>query len=292
MSISVDLPTDFSFDETHNAHGWKQLLPFHFDTSSGSLYRIERLQGGEVVQICFKQIDGILNVTVNPPINHPDPQEEIRSKIRLMFQLDLPIREFHHYCSITNKLTDIPLKRQGRMLCSPTVWEDCCKVILTTNTTWAQTIGMTKRLVDTYGEPWQANPTLKSFPTPQRISSIAYSQFETEARFGYRNQSVHSLAVAITSGEIDLEEYRDPTIPAIELRKRLLALKGVGPYAASCLMIYLGRYDTVNVDSWARMMVSKELGRAVTGKEVHQFFEQYGKWRGLVYHYYPWSHNT
>jgi hypothetical protein len=54
-------------------------------------------------------------------------------------------------------------------------------------------------------------------------------------------------------------------------------------------MIYLGRYERVNVDSWARMMVSKELGRPVSDKEVHQFFAPYGEWSGLVYHFFPWK---
>jgi hypothetical protein len=53
-------------------------------------------------------------------------------------------------------------------------------------------------------------------------------------------------------------------------------------------MIYSGRYDRVNVDSWARMMVGKELGRSVTDKEVHAFFEPYGEWKALVYHFYNW----
>ena len=60
------------------------------------------------------------------------------------------------------------------------------------------------------------------------------------------------------------------------------------PYAASCLMIYLGRYERVNVNSWARTLVGQELGRTVTDKEAHSFFEEYGKWKALVYHFYPW----
>ena len=54
-------------------------------------------------------------------------------------------------------------------------------------------------------------------------------------------------------------------------------------------MIYLGHLGTVNVDSWARMMVSKELGRPVSDKDVHAFFEPFGEWQALAYHYYPWA---
>jgi len=79
------------------------------------------------------------------------------------------------------------------------------------------------------------------------------------------------------------------SVPTVDLTKKLLTLPGIGPYAASCLLIYLGRYDRVNVDSWARTMVGRELGHAVTDKEVHAFFEPYGEWKALVYHFYPWK---
>ena len=148
---------------------------------------------------------------------------------------------------------------------------------------------MTKRLVDSYGSNHDCESDLKAFPTPAQIAATPYAEFEVTARFGYRNLSIHSLATSITNDQLNLEAFRDPAIAGTDLWKRLLAMRGIGPYAASCLMIYLGRYDRVNVDSWARMMVSKELGRPVTDKEVHDFFAPHGEWRGLVYHFYPWK---
>lgn len=214
--------------------------------------------------------------------------DDVRARIHVMFQLNVPIHRFHDYCAANSKLAHIPGKRQGRMLCSPTLWEDCCKVILTTNTTWAQTVGMTKRLVDAFGSPVASNHKRRAFPLPEQVAAVPFAEFEKTARFGYRNQSIHNLATMIASGDLNLEVYRDAALSGPELSKRLLELRGIGPYAASCLMIYLGRYDRVNVDSWARMMVSQELERKVTDKEVHEFFAPHGEWSGLVYHFYPW----
>jgi 3-methyladenine DNA glycosylase/8-oxoguanine DNA glycosylase len=106
---------------------------------------------------------------------------------------------------------------------------------------------------------------------------------------GYRDSAVHRVATDIAEGRLDLESWSEPEIASADLYKQLLSLPGVGPYAASCLMIYLGRYDRVNVDSWARMMVGKELGRPVSDKEAHAFFEPYGQWKALVYHFYKWK---
>lgn len=54
-------------------------------------------------------------------------------------------------------------------------------------------------------------------------------------------------------------------------------------------MLYLGKPEHVNADSWARMLLSKELGRPVTDKESQAFFEGHGEWRELVYNFYPWK---
>ena len=36
-------------------------------------------------------------------------------------------------------------------------------------------------------------------------------------------------------------------------------------------------------------MVGRELGRPVTDKEVHAFFDEFGEWKALAYHFYPWK---
>jgi len=106
---------------------------------------------------------------------------------------------------------------------------------------------------------------------------------------GYRNAYVHAIALVAASGFLNLEAWQEQDLAAAELRKRLLSLPGVGPYGAACLMLYLGKPEHVNADSVARALLSGELGRPVTDKDVHVFFEAHGEWRGLVYNFYPWK---
>ena len=300
MTLRITTPPDFSFRETLLAHGWRKLAPFSSDDDTCTLTRIERLAEGRVVQLTIaEEAAGCLRVDVSAPAD----EGEVASIVRRMLQLDLPIASFHAYCAGRRELAHIPAARQGRVLISPTLWEDVVKVIATTNTNWTQTKGMAGRLCEEFGEAPAPSPrnnltpqppslqeggVRRAFPTPEAIAVVPFDEFAEKAKLGYRAGAVHGLAVDIVEGRIDLEALRDPAIPAGDLWKKLLALRGVGPYAAACLMIYLGRYDRVNVDSWARMMVGKELGRKVTDKEVHDFFEPHGEWRALVYHFYPW----
>ncbi len=78
------------------------------------------------------------------------------------------------------------------------------------------------------------------------------------ARLGYRAPYVLALARDVASGALELEALRTAELPTPELRKRLLALKGVGPYAVANLLMLLGHYDAIPIDSWALKVVSEE----------------------------------
>lgn len=64
-------------------------------------------------------------------------------------------------------------------------------------------------------------------------------------------------ARAIAAGELDLAALASPALSTTELRRQLLAIKGVGSYAAATLLMLLGRYDKLPMDSVFREFVSR-----------------------------------
>jgi 3-methyladenine DNA glycosylase/8-oxoguanine DNA glycosylase len=102
---------------------------------------------------------------------------------------------------------------------------------------------------------------------------------------------VVELARAVTDGDLDLEGLKDARLTTDEVRERLLAIKGVGDYAAASLLVLLGHYDFVPIDSWARRMVSREWydGEPVGRAEVEAAFERWGSWKGLAYWFWNWA---
>ncbi len=279
MIVRVPTPPDFSFPEAVSAHGWRRLPPFVWHEEPQVLERVEELVEGAVVLLRMHGADGGVSVTVEGEGNETD----VVRRVRRMLQLDLPMGGFHAHCQARPALAHLVECRRGRMLRSPTLFEDVVKVIATTNTTWAQTIAMTDRLVRHFGAEGRA------FPTPKRIAAVPLDGFSAHARMGYRSAYVHAIAAQIADGRLDIEAWQDENPDASALRKRLLSLPGIGPYGAACLMLYLGRPEHVNADSVARARLARELGRAVTDKEVHAFFDEHGEWRGLVYNFYPWA---
>ena len=287
MKLTIQTPADFSFYETVHAHGWRDLAPFQWDETTRTLTRSEHLTDGKVIRLSMREgaNDGLEIET-----DADSDEEEITKKVRRIFQLDVDITRFHTFCGSRAELAPIPQKKQGRILRSPTLWEDAVKVILTTNTTWAQTKAMTRRFVAEWGAAHVSNPEIRAFPLPQRIAALDFDRFAALAKVGYRAAAIYELATDIAAGR-DFEAWNDCSLMTEELRKSLLKLRGVGPYAAACLLLYLGRPDRVNSDSWARTLVGRELGRAVSDADVHAFFADYGEWRGLIYHFYAWREN-
>ncbi len=279
MRFSITTPLDFSLSETLSAHGWRRLLPFVWQEDTQVLERTEELPSGNVVTLrLWGEYDQLW-----VEWEGKGDEAEITRRVRRMLQLDLPLDGFHTYCGTRPELGHIVERRLGRMLRGSTLFEDTLKVIATSNTTWAQTIAMTARLVEHFGAEGRA------FPTPARIASVPFEEFAAKARMGYRNAYVYAIATNIVDGSLDLEVWQEASLRAEELRKRLLSLPGIGPYGAACLMLYLGKPEHVNADSWARTLVGKELGRPVTDAEARAFFENYGEWRGLVYTFYAWK---
>ncbi|GIU98487.1 MAG: hypothetical protein KatS3mg014_0103 [Actinomycetota bacterium] len=103
-------------------------------------------------------------------------------------------------------------------------------------------------------------------------------------RAGYRGPYLLAIARAVAEGDLDLEELgRNPELPDAEVERRLLALPGVGPYAAAHMMMTLGRYHRLILDSWTRPTYAARVGRRVTDRAILRRFRRYGPWAGLAF---------
>ena len=108
-------------------------------------------------------------------------------------------------------------------------------------------------------------------------------------RAGYRGPYLKALAEDVAQGQIDLEQLNDTALPDDEVAARLLALPGVGPYAAAHVMLTsLGRYSRLVLDSWTRPTYRKLVGARRTLKDatIERRFKSYGEWAGLAFWLY------
>jgi 3-methyladenine DNA glycosylase/8-oxoguanine DNA glycosylase len=291
MRLTLSARPPFSLSAVVWSHGWIRLAPFAEDDRTDGLTYVDQLYSGQVVELRIQEVAGGVSVEVDSQLSEAEGAE-VASKVDWMLGLDQDFSAFYAVARGEPKLAQVEERAQGRILRSPTLFEDTVKTILTTNASWHQTIRMAAALVSQFGTPLASDPTGHAFPAPDRLSVTDEETLRSLGPLGYRAPYVLELARSVTSGALDLESLKTADIPTAELRKRLLAIRGVGQYATANLLMLLARYDFVPVDSWALNMVSHEWynGERVGRAEVEAAFERWGDWKGLAYWFWDWSH--
>lgn len=272
------------------SHGWIQLAPYGFEEQTGRLTYIDRLSSGRVLEYVIREAPGGVSVEAGRGLSAPE-RAEVKHRITWMLGLDMDFSEFYAAARQEPKLSGAETKAQGRVLRCPTLFEDVVKTILTTNTLWGATRCMTANLVAQFGEALPGDTSRQAFSTPERLARATEARLRRDTRLGYRAPYVLELARSIASRKLDLEVLKADRLPTQDLRRQLLAIKGVGNYAAANLLVILGRYDYLPVDSWALKMISNEWheGRPITPADVDAAFASWGKWKGLAYFVWDWS---
>ena len=290
MKFSLSAHPPFNFLSVVNSHGWRQLAPFSYDENSQTLCYVLRLSNGRVVELQLR--DGTDRVLVETQKLDKTERKAAADAVSWMFGLDMDFSRFYAAVRGEPKLKRAKKLALGRVLRSPTLFEDVIKTILTTNTLWTATKNMTSKLVNEFGEPLPEDRTKQSFPTPEAIAASSPEFLREKIRVGYRAGAIHQLAIRVASGTFDLEALKTSDLPTLELRKELLTINGVGPYAAANLLLILGRTDFIPIDSWALKLVSHEWydGKPVTPKDVEKHFEGWGEFKGLAFWFWDWSY--
>jgi len=290
MQLTLHARQPFSLHSVIYSHGWCQLAPFKEDASQAGLSLITRLENSQVVELHLSETPG--GVLIETPETLDDQAiRNISEMINWMLGLDQEFSDFYALAGAEPKLAKAAARAQGRILRSPTLFEDVIKTILTTNTLWAATKRMNANLVAQFGDSLPTNLEARAFPTPASLAAADEATLRAQTRLGYRAPSVLALAQRVASGELDLESLKHSDLPSTELRKRLQTIRGIGPYASANLLMLLGRYNFLTVDSWAIKMVSQEWynGGPVTPAQVESAFEKWGDWRGLAYWLWDWT---
>lgn len=218
-------------------------------------------------------------------------RERLRSQVEHVLRLDEDLTPFYEVAASDPDLSWVT-SGAGRLLRSPTVFEDVVKTICTTNCAWSATVRMVSALVENLGEPGPAadGPFGRAFPTPEAMARKNSAFYTETVRAGYRGAYLQALAKSVASGELDLEALARATteeLPEEELAARLLALPGVGPYAASHMMMLLGRYTPLVLDSWTRPKYLKVSGaKRAKDTTIERRFRRYGQYAGLAFWLY------
>src|SRR5256885_3899801 len=281
MDIKIPTPRDFNFERTVISHGWSELLPFEFNQATWTLKRVLDNADGQPITVNITGKKRKLDVHIS---GRPSQRtvEKIARDVRHMLRLDDEMKLFYETMSKDADFDWIPRQGAGRLLRSPTVYEDLVKSLCTTNCSWALTDKMVAALVKYLGR--EGRDGRRAFPNAEAMAAMPESFYRDEVRAGYRAPYFKELPERVASGEIDVESWLKSELPTLELKREMKRVKGIGDYAAENLLKLVGRYDVLALDSWERPKFARlqGRGRACNDKRIARFYSRFREWRGLA----------
>jgi len=282
MEISIATPREFSFKRTVISHGWCELLPFQIDREKWLLARTLDLKDAKPVTVSITATRRALLINTSRRLSQTATKKVV-SDVRHMLRLDDDIGQFYRLLADDEDFNWIPRHGAGRLLRSPTVFEDLVKMICTTNCSWALTDKMVTGLVENLGR--KSGNGHRTFPTPDAMALMPVKFYVNEVRAGYRAEYLKELADRVASGALDVEAWLTSPLSTADLIKEMRGVKGVGPYAAENVLKLLGRYDGLALDSWtrAKFYSVRNNGRKTTDKKIARYYSRFKEWRGLAF---------
>ncbi len=322
--LTIRVPQDYILSRDVCSYGYFVLAPNLWHVPSQSLYRMLDLEGGPAlvrVSQAFKA--GAPRVfeplprgaTARPGKPAPsvrrgravfphqpgaplaaafdrtlsrDEQAEARGQLIRMLRLD---EDADHAAAFHAVDPRWAASGHCRLFRSPTLFEDVVKTVTSCNVTWPSTVNMNRNMCEVLGRRG-------AFPTPRKMARTRAGTLRARCRVGYRDVRLVELAKLFVphggrAAEVDESYLANPATPDDEVFKFLKGLPGIGPYAAGNIMMLLGRYSRLAIDT-----ESVRHGKAVLGmkgtdgaitKKLARHYEPFGPFKFKSFWFELWT---
>ena len=214
----------------------------------------------------------------------------IEMSSRRWLGLDQDLTDFYHLAkrdidlwSVVEPLAGLPV------FCSETVFEALTTLIIEQHIAWKsaqraqhELLRITACSVDAGQMP------VYDFPSPERLARASRTELKPLKITNRRIDLIIAIAIAVRSGELDLEGIR--CLPTAEAYRRLLAIKGVGHWTASNVIgRALGRYPYISHNDVALQSAVREYFHGGAGPksaaQVSETLGRYGEFAGMAGHF-------
>lgn len=262
------LSSPFVLDRVARSSGWVGLAPTAYDGAHRVLHRTLTLsEAGPVAVAVSQPAPTELVAAWNRPLG-PADRAQVVAQARRVLSLDVDLSELWSLCARQPGLAWVPTVGAGRLLRSPTVWEDLVKTVASAGCSYATARATLRRLVAGVGAG--------GFPPPSAVLAAGEGRLRAEIRAGYRAAHLVGLADLVVHGGLDPEVWLDPGLPEEEVLAALLRLPGIGRFGAETMLGLLGRPRGLALDEWARARLG------LTEAELDGRRAALGRWAGTV----------
>ena len=126
---------------------------------------------------------------------------------------------------------------------------------------------------------------------PQEIVGLGIEALKAKVKLGYRAEYVHEFSKKVIEGQFDLDTW-ETIDDTQELKEKIRSIKGVGEYSAHHIMMLLGNYSFLPLDSVVEKYLVENYfdgKNDINKKDLPKPFERFGKWKYLIFRY-DWEH--
>ena len=260
---------DISLGMTVQSHGWVALEPWKWDEEAGVLSRTDLIGGPTTITVTQ---DGprAIDIWVQAEVS-PEPQV-VETTVRRWLSLDWdPTEAIEAASGVDCDVADVIRRGAGRFLRGSNFYEDYLKTVCTVQINWAGTKRMDGRLVEEIGEGF--------VPTPVQVLDAGEAALRQRASMGFRAKGIMVSTERLLRDEL-VDESGMGTEELLTY-ETLIALHGIGPYAASHLRVLLHDFSRVPVDSEVTAFFRERHG--IGPKEVEAFLKRWGEYKFLGY---------
>ena len=235
------------------------------------LWRSDRLSSGRTARIQATQpeADRIEVEVAGDGLSRRD-LDEAAGLVRRWLSLDWdPARAIASARAVDPEAAEVIKNGGGRLLRCSTFYEDFVKTVCTIQIAWSGSLRMVAALVEAGGG---------LFPTPVRVLELGDAGLR-ERGTGFRARSLfEGTETMLERGLIDEAGH---TASGPVSYDDLLALWGIGPYAAAHMAVLQHDFSRIPVDSEVTSYCRDRYG--IGPKEIDAHFEPWGDFRFLGY---------
>lgn len=284
--LTIRVPSDYVLARDACSYGYFLLAPNFWVPETGTFWRVLTLDSGPIrigiTQHKPKEWDlsstqrhtkklpnklkdaagASLRVSASRELSRDDATQA-KQQIKRMLRLDEPADVLKQYHALDPRFRRCG---RGRLMRSPTLFEDIIKTVTSCNVQWPSTITMNARLCDVVGRRIEAAERTRdtahatmpvpefAFPTPEQLARARVTTLRARCRTGYRDARIIELARLFAkrgtrAPALEAAWFENPQTPDDDLRDALIDLPGIGPYAANNIMQLLGRYHLLPLDT-------------------------------------------
>jgi 3-methyladenine DNA glycosylase/8-oxoguanine DNA glycosylase len=203
-------------------------------------------------------------------------------------------------------------EKKGRFLRSPSLFEDCCKAILTINIQWKRSVQMSIAATRKFGKPLKISrpgsagclagsssssgsagclagslsfTTIRSFPTPQRLIKETPESLREKINCGFRAKFILSLCdTAIRKPDIYFGDvWRE--MPPDQFCDEIRTVKGMGPMSVAYVSRLYNKTNSFHMDSWVLQRCAKLWGFSEKDvqENIQRRYGEFGSWGPAVF---------